>query len=121
MATTVESRPTRAVRRVPLPVTVSAWAVPVMVVGQFALVAGVPVVIAVAGALRRVPDRAVRRAATPVAVAFAIPLAVWLTRPSAGSAARVPSLVCGCVVAGRAVPRAPSGHTRTAPDFAIAA
>lgn len=61
--------------------TVSAWAVPVMVVGQFALVAGVPVLIALVGALRRVPDRAVRRAATLVAVAFAVPLTVWLARP----------------------------------------
>jgi len=88
MATTVDShpthattRPTRTGRRVPLSVTVSAWAVPVMVVGQFALVAGLPVVIALVGALRRVPDRAVRRAATLVAVTFAIPLVVWLTRP----------------------------------------
>ncbi|MFE2638449.1 hypothetical protein [Streptomyces scopuliridis] len=81
MTTTVESHTARTGRRVPLSVTVSAWAVPVMVVGQFALIAGVPVVIALAGALRRVPDRAVRRAATLVAVTFAIPLVVWLTRP----------------------------------------
>ncbi|MDJ0463972.1 hypothetical protein [Streptomyces sp. H27-C3] len=62
--------------------TVSAWAVPVMVVGQFALIAAVPVVIALVGAVRRVPDRAVRRAATLVAVLFTIPLIVWLTRPN---------------------------------------
>lgn len=68
-------------RRIPLSVTVSAWAVPVMVVGQFALVAAVPVVIALIGALRRVPDRAVRRAASLVALAFAAPLALWLVRP----------------------------------------
>lgn len=72
---------TRTPRRVPPSVTVSAWAVPVMVVGQFALVAGVPVLIALVGALRRVPDLAVRRAATLVAVTFAVPLTVWLTRP----------------------------------------
>ncbi|PVE10017.1 hypothetical protein OIE62_03030 [Streptomyces scopuliridis] len=81
MTATVESHPTRTGRRVPLSVTVSAWAVPLMVVGQFALIAGVPVVIALVGALRRVPDRAVRRAATLVSVTFAIPLVVWLTRP----------------------------------------
>ncbi|MFD8921261.1 hypothetical protein ACFV0Y_26110 [Streptomyces sp. NPDC059569] len=81
MTTTVESHPARADRRVPLSVTISAWAVPVMIVGQFALISGIPVVIALVGALRRVPDRAVRRAATFVAVAFAIPLTVWLTRP----------------------------------------
>lgn len=73
--------PARTVRRIPLPVTVSAWAVPVMVVGQFALVSAVPVAIALAGALRGVRDRAVRGAAALLAVTFAIPLVVWLTRP----------------------------------------
>jgi len=85
MTATVESHPTesltRTPRRVPLSVTISAWAVPVMVIGQFALIAGVPVLIALAGALRRVPDRAVRQTATLVAVTFAVPLTVWLTRP----------------------------------------
>ncbi|MEV4880134.1 hypothetical protein [Streptomyces cyaneofuscatus] len=55
--------------------------VPVLVIGQFALVAGVPVLIALVGALRRVPDRAVRRAAALSAVTFAVPLTVWLVRP----------------------------------------
>ncbi|MFE7567054.1 hypothetical protein ACFU76_08825 [Streptomyces sp. NPDC057539] len=68
-------------RRTSLPVTISAWAVPIMVLGQFALIAIVPVTIALVGALRGAPDRAVRRAASLVAVAFAIPLVVWLTRP----------------------------------------
>ncbi|MFE2112211.1 hypothetical protein ACFXAY_02285 [Streptomyces microflavus] len=72
---------TRTPRRVPPSVTASAWAVPVMVVGQFALVAGAPVLIALVGTLRRVPDPAVRRAATLVAVTFAVPLTVWLARP----------------------------------------
>ncbi|MFJ2216890.1 hypothetical protein ACIQVO_19010 [Streptomyces sp. NPDC101062] len=81
MTATVESHATRTGRSVPLSVTISAWAVPVMIVGQFALVSGVPVVIALVGSLRHVHDRAVRRAATLVAAAFAIPLVVWLTRP----------------------------------------
>ncbi|MEV7314064.1 hypothetical protein AB0N56_14120 [Streptomyces microflavus] len=72
---------TRTPRRVPPSVTASAWAVPVMVVGQFALVAGVPVLIALVGTLRRVPDPAVRRAATLEAVTFAVPLTAWLARP----------------------------------------
>ncbi|MFI6316496.1 hypothetical protein ACIBG8_03205 [Nonomuraea sp. NPDC050556] len=58
-------------------VIVSAWAVPVMVLGQFALLAVVPVVIAVV----RARDRAVRVAAALLAVVYAIPLAVWLIRP----------------------------------------
>ncbi|MFE2873179.1 hypothetical protein [Embleya sp. NPDC059259] len=68
-------------RRMPRAVTISAWAVPVMVLAQFALLAVVPVTIALVVALRRVRDRAVRRAAALVAVAFAIPLTVWLVRP----------------------------------------
>ncbi|WP_331770146.1 hypothetical protein [Embleya sp. NBC_00888] len=70
-----------AARRIPRAVTVSAWAVPVMVLGQFALLAGVPVVVALVGALTRVRDRAVRAGAVLVTVAFAIPLTVWLARP----------------------------------------
>ncbi|MFJ2766299.1 hypothetical protein [Streptomyces sp. NPDC087300] len=91
MATTVESQqtrtegvrtePARTDRRIPLSVTISAWAVPVMVVGQFALIAALPVLIALFGALRSVPDRAVRRAAVPFGTSFAVPLAIWLTRP----------------------------------------
>ncbi|GAA1539052.1 hypothetical protein GCM10009678_21690 [Actinomadura kijaniata] len=79
--TTTSQPPARAGRRAPRAVTLAAWAVPVMVLGQFALLAGVPVAIALAGALRRTRDRAVRRAAALVAVAYAIPLAVWLARP----------------------------------------
>ncbi|MFE7114684.1 hypothetical protein ACFU99_04590 [Streptomyces sp. NPDC057654] len=67
--------------RVPRALTVSAWAVPVMVLGQFALLAAVPVAIALVTALARVRDRAVRGAAALVAAAFAIPLVVWLVRP----------------------------------------
>ncbi|WSY48229.1 hypothetical protein OG948_41390 (plasmid) [Embleya sp. NBC_00888] len=52
-----------------------------MVLGQFALLAGVPVVVALVGALTRVRDRAVRAGAVLVTVAFAIPLTVWLARP----------------------------------------
>ncbi|GLK15006.1 hypothetical protein GCM10017600_84190 [Streptosporangium carneum] len=53
-----------------------------MVVGQFALLAIVPVVIALVGALRHARDQTVRRAATLLAVTYAIPLVVWLTRPA---------------------------------------
>ncbi|QIY58785.1 hypothetical protein HEP86_35320 [Streptomyces sp. RPA4-5] len=61
--------------------TISSWAVPVMVVGQFALLAVLPVVIVLVGAHRSLRDRAVRWAATLLAVVYAAPLAVWLARP----------------------------------------
>lgn len=79
--TTTSRSLARPDRRTPLSVTISSWAVPIMVVGQFALVAVVPVAIALVGALRRARDRAVRWAATLLAVTYAIPLGVWLTRP----------------------------------------
>ncbi|MFD7663990.1 hypothetical protein [Streptomyces sp. NPDC059788] len=81
MATTVESPHIRNDRRAPLSVTVSSWAVPVMVVGQYALIAALPVALVLAGVLRRVHDRAVRRAAVLLAVTYAVPLVVWLARP----------------------------------------
>lgn len=80
MTTTLEPPRARSARRVPLSSTLSSWAVPVMVVGQFALLSGIPVAIALAGALRQVRDRAVRWTAALLAVTYALPLTVWLTR-----------------------------------------
>lgn len=71
----------RGDRPVPRSVTVAAWAVPLLVVGQFALLAVLPVVLALVGALRSVRDRAVRRAVFLLAAAYAAPLVVWLVRP----------------------------------------
>ncbi|OZM71116.1 hypothetical protein CFN78_21880 [Amycolatopsis antarctica] len=65
---------------VPLPVTIAAWAVPIMVLGQFAMLAIIPVAIALAGAVLRTRDRLVRAAAVLLAVTYAIPLLAWLTR-----------------------------------------
>ncbi|MFD9947832.1 hypothetical protein ACFWYW_11090 [Nonomuraea sp. NPDC059023] len=68
-------------RRTPLAVTISAWAVPVMVIGQFAMLAIVPVVIALVGALRGAHDRLVRWTAAAMAASWAIPFAIWQVRP----------------------------------------
>ncbi|WP_030668994.1 hypothetical protein [Streptomyces sp. NRRL B-1347] len=85
MTTTVDARRTtphaRPARRVPRSVTVSAWAVPVMVVGQFALISGVPVAIALVGAVRRVREPAARWAAAALALTYVVPLVAWLVRP----------------------------------------
>ncbi|MFF4771543.1 hypothetical protein ACFY05_01640 [Microtetraspora fusca] len=80
MTTTPTSLP-RTGRHTPLAVTASSWAVPVLVLGQFALLAIVPVAIALVGALRHTRDRTIRWAAALLAVTYAIPLALWLTRP----------------------------------------
>ncbi|CAM5486534.1 hypothetical protein SMICM304S_11119 [Streptomyces microflavus] len=58
---------------------------PVMVVGQFALVAGVPVLIALVGALRRVPTGPCAGQPRWSPSAFAVPLTVWLARPDTGA------------------------------------
>ncbi|WP_405656689.1 hypothetical protein [Streptomyces sp. RK9] len=81
VSTTPTDVPAGTGHRIPRAVTISAWAVPIMVLGQFALISGVPVVIALVGAFARVRDRAVRAAAALLAVSFAIPLTIWLVRP----------------------------------------
>ncbi|MFD9882788.1 hypothetical protein ACFWZT_15200 [Streptomyces alboflavus] len=80
-STTPTAAPAATGHRIPRAVTISAWAVPIMVLGQFALISGVPVVIALVGAFTRVRDRAVRAAAALLALSFAIPLTIWLVRP----------------------------------------
>ncbi|MFI6182422.1 hypothetical protein ACIA8R_43330 [Nonomuraea sp. NPDC051191] len=75
--------PARTGRGTPVAVSVAAWAVPALVVGQFALLAAVPVAVVLVGALRHARDRAVRRAAVLVALTYAAPLAVWLVRSDA--------------------------------------
>jgi hypothetical protein len=69
------SAPTRPSKAV----LVAAWAFPVMVAGQFALLAGIPVAIVLARTPR---SRAARWWSGLMAVAYVIPLAVWLLGPS---------------------------------------
>jgi hypothetical protein len=60
-------------------VLVAAWAVPVMVAGQFALLAGVPIAVALIGSRRR---RAHRWWAAALAAVYAAALVLWLAGPS---------------------------------------
>ena len=73
--------------RTPRSVLVAAWAVPVMIVGGFAMLAIVPVTAVVVGVLRDVRLRALRWWAAALAVAYATPLALWAIGPD-----RAPSL-----------------------------
>lgn len=68
-------------RRVPRSVVISTWAVPVMVLGQFALLAVVPVVLVVRGVLRNARLRHLRLPALLLAASWTTPLAVWILRP----------------------------------------
>jgi uncharacterized membrane protein len=69
------STPTRPSKAV----LVAAWAFPVMVLGQFALLAGIPVAIVLARTPR---SRAARWWSGLMAAAYVVPLAVWLLGPS---------------------------------------
>ncbi|MEV7045969.1 hypothetical protein [Amycolatopsis sp. NPDC051061] len=74
------SAPTRPSKAV----LVAAWAFPVMVLGQFALLAGIPVAIVLARTPRsRAPrSRAARWWSGLMAAGYVVPLAVWLLGPS---------------------------------------
>jgi hypothetical protein len=74
-------------RRAPRSVVISAWAVPIMIIGQFAMLAIVPVALVVIGTLRDARLRALRWWAAALAVAYAVPLARWVIGPD-----RAPSL-----------------------------
>ncbi|MGC4942629.1 hypothetical protein [Kribbella sp. DT2] len=76
-----------AVRRPSRAVIISAFAVPVMVVGQFAMLAIVPVAILLTVTLRTARLRALRWWAAGLTAAYAIPLAAWAIGPD-----RAPSL-----------------------------
>jgi peptidoglycan/LPS O-acetylase OafA/YrhL len=60
-------------------VLVAAWAVPVMVAGQFALLAGGPIAVVLVGSRRR---RAHRWWAAALAAGYAAALVLWLAGPS---------------------------------------
>jgi cytochrome bd-type quinol oxidase subunit 2 len=68
-------------------VLISACAVPVLVVGQFAMLAIVPVALVVSGTLRNKVLRSLRPWAALLAAVYAIPLALWAIGPD-----RAPSL-----------------------------
>ncbi|MFG1792546.1 hypothetical protein [Nocardia sp. NPDC049149] len=68
-------------------VIISAWAVPVLIIGQFAMVAIVPVALVLIGTLRNAHLHALRRWAAALATAYGTALALWAIGPD-----RAPSL-----------------------------
>ena len=77
----------RTATRAPRTVLISAAAVPVLVVGQFAMVAILPVVLVVVGTFRDARLRALRWWSVALGAAYATPLALWIIGPD-----RAPSL-----------------------------
>ncbi|HEY3479859.1 MAG TPA: hypothetical protein VGL02_13270 [Streptomyces sp.] len=76
--TTTTARPVRTSRAV----LIAAWAFPVMIFGQFALLAGIPVAVVLAGTVRERRLRPARWWTGLLTAAYVVPLAVWLLGPS---------------------------------------
>ena len=81
----IESRNNIAGDPVPRHVRVAAWAVPAMVLGQFALLSAVPVTVVAVGAWRDPRLRYLRVPATALAAAVAAPIAAWASREDPAS------------------------------------
>ncbi|MEU8421465.1 hypothetical protein AB0C15_11375 [Micromonospora sp. NPDC048835] len=76
-----------ASRRANRTAIISIWAVPVLVIGQFAMLAIVPVTLALVVSLRHAHLRGLRRWTVALATAYATPLVLWAIGPD-----RAPSL-----------------------------
>lgn len=87
--------------RAPKKVLISLWAIPVLMIGQFAMVAIVPVTLVVIGTLRDARMRPLRWWAAGLAVAYATPLAVWALRadPAPSLSKDIHPVLLGLVVA----------------------
>ena len=68
-------------RRIPRSVVISAWAVPVLVIGRFSMLAIIPVALVLVGTLRRPELRHLRPYSVALAAIYATPLAIWALRP----------------------------------------
>lgn len=79
-ATLVAPQPQK-LRRAHPAVTISAWAIPVLLLGQFAFLAVVPVLIAVVFTLRDARSRALRWWVGALALVYAAPLLMWAVSP----------------------------------------
>ncbi|MEV1156255.1 hypothetical protein AB0J27_12740 [Micromonospora chokoriensis] len=127
------SREDGASRRSDRTAIISIWTVPVLVIGQFAMLAIVPVTLALIASLRHTHLRGIRRWTVALATAYATPLVLWAIGPE-----RAPSLskdmhpvfaaliVVAALAAGAAVhltrrrPSSPDGSSSERPDFGAA-
>ncbi|MFD4674756.1 hypothetical protein ACFWNN_33880 [Lentzea sp. NPDC058450] len=61
---------------------VAAWAAPVMVIGKFGLLSGIPIAVVLVASLRSGRSKALRWWSGALTLAYAVPLTTWLTGPS---------------------------------------
>lgn len=66
---------------VPVALHISAWLVPIMVLGQFAMLAIVPLAVLVIGAFVSARARILRWWTVALAAIYATPLVIWIVRP----------------------------------------
>ena len=78
---TAPAAPAKSARRTPIYVHIAAWAVPVMVLGQFAMLAIVPVLIVLIASIADARVRALRWYTGLLAALYATPLIIWIVRP----------------------------------------
>ena len=71
-----------ATRRYPRSVLIALGSIPVLVIGQFAFLAIVPVVLVLVRSLRDERLRAIRTWSIALAGTYATPLVIWLVRPN---------------------------------------
>jgi hypothetical protein len=79
-STTTTASPAK-LRRGPRSVFIAAWAIPIMVLGQFAMLAVIPVAIVLIGTLRSASIRALRWWVGLLTLAYATPLALYAFNP----------------------------------------
>ena len=72
----------RAQRRTPVYFHIAAWAVPVLILGQFALLAVIPVAMIAIGSRVDARVRTLRWWAGLLTAAYALPLALWIVNPA---------------------------------------
>ena len=80
MSNTITTPAKRTIRRAPIYIHIAAWAVPAMVLGEFAMLAIVPVAVLVIGTLVDARVKPLRWWAGLLGVLYATPLAIWLLR-----------------------------------------
>lgn len=101
MSTTITSPTKRAPRRTPIYIHIAAWLVPTMVLGQFAMLAVIPVAMLVIGTLADSRVKPLRWWAGLVAAVYATPLVIWGLRddPAQSLSKDISPILVGLIVA----------------------
>ncbi|MGW7534637.1 hypothetical protein [Amycolatopsis sp. NPDC054798] len=104
--------------RASLPVLLTAWSVPVLVLGQFALLSGIPLIALVVSSLRRSQPPALRWWSAGLAAVYLGVLALWALSPESApslSKSMNPAVTAFFVASGVAV--AIAHHLRATPKL----